>query len=48
MTPRYTETQLWYNKLLGIGEVNEEITDNGDTPMSISDRFRTDKGYQYR
>ena len=44
MTPRYTETQLWYNKLLGIGEVNEEITDNGDEPMSISERFRTDKG----
>ena len=43
MTPRYTETQLWYNKLLGIGEVNEEITDNGDALMSISERFRTDK-----
>ena len=36
---RLTETQLWYNKILGIGEtINEEDT---EAAISISDKFRS-------
>ncbi len=36
---RLTETQVWYNKILGIGEtINEEDT---ETAISISDKFRS-------
>ena len=38
----FTEKQVWYNKILGIGEENvEEETSDG---LSISQRFRTGDG----
>ncbi len=37
---KYTATQEWYNKILGIGETNETETDENGSGMSISERFR--------
>jgi hypothetical protein len=38
---KYSDTQKWYNSILGIGAENEteEITDNGASE-SVSDKFR--------
>lgn len=38
---KYTATQEWYNKILGIGETNETETDENGSGMSISERFRS-------
>ena len=39
VSKRLTETQVWYNKILGIGETtNEEDTEDA---ISISDKFRS-------
>lgn len=40
-TPRYTETQEWYNSILGIGAEDENKDEESDNVESISDQFRS-------
>ena len=41
-TPRYTDTQKWYNSILQIGtDVNEEQLQDSDDGKSVSDKFRS-------
>ena len=41
-TPRYNDTQKWYNSILQIGaDENEEQVQDGDDSESVSDKFRS-------
>jgi hypothetical protein len=39
-TPKYTETQIWYNRILGIGDDNENNNEEDSSTDSVSDMFR--------
>ena len=39
--PSYENEEAWYNDVLGIGDANEVEQIEGDTPVSVSERFRT-------
>lgn len=40
-TPRYTETQEWYNSILGIGAEDENKDEESNIVESVSDQFRS-------
>ena len=39
----YTETQLWYNTILGIGVEENAEEDTSDSSISVSERFRSNR-----
>ena len=39
-TPKYSDTQIWYNRILGIGEDNEKNGEEDSSTDSVSDMFR--------